>query len=107
MRYLNEITFVKKGERVYDYENSQWIESDPVKTTTMANVTDLGTSRSVELFGNIDEGAKVIRTLPLFIVPEWDYIEFGGKTWELTTHKTPRDRTDLIVKEVVINADEP
>ncbi|MGM8139849.1 hypothetical protein [Enterococcus italicus] len=103
MRLINELTFVKTStETRYDPELGEWIESEPVKTVTTATITDLGTTRSVEIFGDIKQGAKVIRLMPLFILPDFDWIEFGGKKWELVTDREPDKFRTLIVREVSI-----
>lgn len=103
LRYTEDIVFVRKGSSHYDPDLGKYVEEEPIKTGTSANVTDLGTDRSVTLFGSIKQGAKVIRTMPLFSVPEWDYIEFGGKTYQLTTERTPDKQHTLIVEEVTVN----
>lgn len=106
MRYNDEIIFVKNNDgSYYDSELGEWIEEVPVTTITTANVTDLGTNRSVTLFGHIKQGAKVIRLTPLFSVPEWDYIEINSKTYELATEREPLERNTLIVQEVVLNVE--
>lgn len=103
MRYTDEITFVKKGSSYYDPDLGEHVEQPPIRKATSANVTDIGTDRSVTIFGNIKQGAKVIRTMPLFDVPEWDYIECEGKTYQLTTERTPDKQHTLIVEEVTVN----
>lgn len=108
MRLINEITFVKtSAETRYDPDLGEWIEAEPIKTVMVATVTDLGTTRSVEIFGDIEQGAKVIRTAPLVVLPEFDYIEFDGKHWKLVTHRAPSMRNTLIVKEVVVDEGTP
>lgn len=107
MRYTDEITFVKESsESHYDPESGEWINGEPVQTSALVNVTDLGTERSVKLFGDIREGALVIRTMPLFVLPEFDYIEIDGKTFKETTARNPSDRHSLIVQEVVTDENE-
>lgn len=101
MRYVDEITFVKNSsDSHYDPESGEWITGEPVRTTELVNVTDLGTERSVKLFGDIRQGAKVIRTMPLFILPKFDSIEIEGKTYKDITLREPSGRNSLIVQEV-------
>lgn len=101
MRLTDELTFVKtSAETHYDPNLGEWIEAEPIKTVTTATITDLGTTRSVEIFGDIKQGAKVIRLMPLFVLPDFDLIEFGGKKWELVTDREPDKFHTLIVQEV-------
>lgn len=101
MRPTNEITFVKESsESHYDPESGEWVNGEPKRKPAFLNVTDLGTERSVKLFGDIREGAKVIRAMPLFDLPEFDYIEIDGKTFKETTARNPSGRHSLIVQEV-------
>ena len=102
MRYDTEVLFIKNGEGShYDPNLGEWIEGEPTVTATDANVTDLGTDRSVALFGSIKQGAVVVRTQPLFLVPEWDSIEINGKSYKQTTVRKPLERNSMIVEEVV------
>ncbi|MBO0456288.1 hypothetical protein JZO77_05990 [Enterococcus hulanensis] len=104
MRYTNEITFVKESPKShYDPESGEWIKDEPKRSATIANVTDLGTERRVKIFGDIRQGAKVIRTLPLFSLPEFDYIEFESKTYKEITVRNPSGRNSLIVQEVSVD----
>ncbi|MDT2770495.1 hypothetical protein P7H46_06510 [Enterococcus pseudoavium] len=101
MRYTDEITFVKESsESHYDPDLGEWVDGEAKRTGTVANVTDLGTERSVKVFGDVREGAKVIRTMPLFSLPEFDHIEIDGKTFKETTARNPSGRHSLIVQEV-------
>lgn len=101
MRYDTSITFIKdSADSHYDPDLGEWLEDEPTATITDANVTDLGTERSVKVFGDVREGAKVIRTMPLFSLPEFDHIEIDGKTFKETTARNPSGRHSLIVQEV-------
>ncbi|MDT2597047.1 hypothetical protein [Enterococcus dongliensis] len=104
MRYDTKVLFIKNGEGShYDPDLGEWIEDEPTVTVTDVNVTDLGTERSVKVFGDVREGAKVIRTMPLFSLPEFDHIEIDGKTFKETTARNPSGRHSLIVQEVASN----
>ncbi|WP_368250913.1 hypothetical protein [Enterococcus sp. 2201sp1_2201st1_B8_2201SCRN_220225] len=104
MRYDTEILFIKDGSSShYDPDLGEWVEDEPIVTATTANVTDLGTDRSVTLFGSIKQGAKVIRTQSLFLIPDWDIIDIGDKSYQLTTARQPLDRNSLIVEEVSVH----
>ena len=71
MRYDTKITFYR-DETKYNPETSK---HDHIKKTwsRFANVTDLGTTKQVELLGGIKEGTKTVR-LPFKNLPEWDYL---------------------------------
>lgn len=103
MRYLETVTFVKESSGThYDPDKGEWIESEPIKKAFSANVTDIGTERSVKIFGDIKQGAKVMRMMPLFDMPEYDYIEFDDKRWKLTTYRNPSNRNTFLLQEVTM-----
>lgn len=100
MRYLDRIVLVQEEKRKYDPEKGeQVIVSKAKEIEALANVTDLGTERSKEIFGDIKEGAKVIRLAPLFDVPKWDSVLFDNRKWKLVTERKPQTRRTLIVQE--------
>ncbi|MFS1280792.1 hypothetical protein [Enterococcus lactis] len=102
MRFLDEVIFEKDGEgNRYDPELGEWIEEAPITVTTNANVTDLGTDRSVAIFGDIRQGSKVIRTMPLFVVPKYDRIIFNGKTYKDVAQRSLLSTNSIIVQEVI------
>ena len=101
MRYLDEVTFIKtSSDSHYDPDLGEWVEKEPSRTVFSANITDIGTDRSVKIFGDIKQGAKVMRTMPLFVIPDYDYISFDGKKWGLTTSRNPSERNTFILQEV-------
>lgn len=99
MRFMNEVTFVELGKEFYDADTSDYVRSDDVKTVANVNVTDLGIGRSVVLFGSVKEGRKVIRVMPHYEIPKFDYIEFDSKNWQLVKDTKPQYRNSLIVEE--------
>ena len=101
MRYADEVTFYKE-EKTYDPDLGKQVVKRTDETKTIANVTDMGTQQSVAIFGDIKQGAKVIRLTPLFVVPVFSFIEFQGKKYKLATQRTTlNSRNALIVQEVL------
>lgn len=101
MRYLDEVTFIKESpDSHYDPDLGEWVEKEPIRAVFSANITDIGTDRSAKIFGDIKQGAKVMRMMPLFTMPEYDYIEFDNKKWTLTTYRNPSERNTFILQEV-------
>ena len=73
MRYLDEVTFIKESpDSHYDPDLGEWVEKEQTQAVFSANITDIGTDRSVKVFGDIKKGAKVMRMMPLFVMPEYD-----------------------------------
>lgn len=99
MRYNKLVTFVHETEGKYNPDKGEY--DDPVKhpDTKRANVTDLGTDRSAKLFGDIKEGAKVIRLLRPYN-EVWDYVVIDGLSYEITKYRDTRLRAGFIVQEV-------
>lgn len=104
MRYDKKIVFVVENEGKYDPEIGEYEDPVITKHKKLANVTDLGTDRSVALFGDIAQGAKVVRLLRPYL-QKWDYVliadEFGAiKKFKITTTRSLRAKNTFIVKEV-------
>ncbi|HIB1900877.1 TPA: hypothetical protein ACWWDF_003191, partial [Enterococcus faecium] len=78
MRYDTEVIFVIEKGGYYDPELGEHVNPTLEETIKLVNVTDLGTDRSKVLFGDIEQGAKVIRLLRPY-TKEWDYILIFNK----------------------------
>ncbi|WP_301389899.1 hypothetical protein [Enterococcus entomosocium] len=106
MRYDTEVTFVIEKGGYYDPDLGEHVEPNLEETIKLANVTDLGTDRSKALFGDIKQGAKVIRLLRPY-TKEWDYVlifnKLRSKTekFEIITERNLRLKNTFIVQEVV------
>lgn len=99
MNYNKKIIFVVEKGGGYDPELGEHVPSVSILDRERVNLTDLGTDRSKTLFGDINEGAKVIRLLRPYN-KSWDYVVIDGKTYELTTQRDTRLRDGIIVQEV-------
>lgn len=100
MRMSDEVKFYAENSK-YNSDTSEY-DGDPLLVgNRMASVTDVGTTRSMELFGKFDQQAKVVR----FIEPidfTWSYLTIdGGKThYVLQTDRKLLLNNSLIVGEV-------
>ncbi|WP_430618358.1 hypothetical protein [Enterococcus sp. DIV1054d] len=105
MRYDTEVTFVIEKDGYYDPDLGEHVEPILDEKIKLANVTDLGTDRSKVLFGDIKEGAKVIRLLRPY-TKEWNYVlifnKLRNKTekFEIITERNLRLKNTFIVQEV-------
>lgn len=100
MKYNEPVIFIKETGSKYNPDTGVYDEPIKHKNKKRANVTDLGTDRSVKLFGDIKEGAKVVRLLRPYN-KAWDYLIIGGLTYEITRHHDLRLRSGFIVQEVI------
>ncbi|MFT8412296.1 MAG: hypothetical protein ABF743_10245 [Schleiferilactobacillus perolens] len=98
MRLDHEVTFWLDDDQ-YDPDTHQY--GDPKKVAfSVASVTDLGTNRSVELFGKYDQQAKVVRTVEPIGV-KWSYltVDDDPTRYVLQTTRVPLQNNTLIVGE--------
>lgn len=99
MRYDKKIVFVIETGGEYDPELGEHIEPAIVKTEKMANITDLGTERSKVLFGDVKQGAKVVRLLRPYL-KKWDYALIGNDKYKIVTGRQLRLKNTFILQEV-------
>lgn len=101
MRYDTLVTFVHEGAgNVYNPVTGEYDE-DKTSFTCLANVTDVGTSRSMELFGNLDTSNKVLRFANGVKLADWTYLTLPDSIAhyvKVTTRKPLKSNT-LIVGE--------
>ncbi|MGX7202390.1 hypothetical protein BCR22_07375 [Enterococcus plantarum] len=100
MRYNTKVTFVTEKNGYYDPEIGEHIEPSKTEKTKRVNMTDLGTDRSVKIFGEIDESAKVIRLLRPYN-KKWDYVMIDNRRFELVTKRSLPQKNTFILKEVI------
>jgi len=100
MIFDHKVYFYSKSDRKYNPRTHQY-EGEPKLVDSMsANVTDVGTNRSVQLFGNYNQNSKVVRTIkePPSI---WDYVTIDNHDpkYVLQTSRKPLKYYTLIVGE--------
>ncbi len=105
MRYDTKVTFVIEKDEYYDHVLGEYVDGTKEETKLRANVTDLGTDRSKVLFGDIKQGAKVVRLLRPY-TKKWDYVLIYNKLtketqkFEIVTERNLRLKNTFIVQEV-------
>lgn len=101
MRYDTLVTFIHEGAgNVYNPDTGEYDE-DKTSFTRLANVTDVGTSRSMELFGDLDTSNQVLRFANGVKLADWTYLtlpESDAHYVKVTTRKPLKSNT-LIVGE--------
>lgn len=100
MRMDQKISFYSEKGRKYNPHTSKYEGGPKLVATRYGNVTDVGTNRSVELFGKYDERAKAIRFSEP-VTPNWSYLTIGDNQvkYRLRTERHPLKGVSLIVGE--------
>lgn len=101
MRYDKKIIFVTEKDGGYDPEIGEYTEPTKEKTIKRANITDLGTERSKVLFGDIKQGAKIVRLLRPY-VKKWDYAFIDDIEYVIVTSRQLRLKNTFILQEVTM-----
>ena len=99
MRYDKQIYFVRNSEEEYDPIKGEWVGGATYAVPKMANVTDLGSERSVAMFGNVMEDALTVRLLNRYREP-FDTIRIDDVHYSVIKDLNLRRKQTLIVKEV-------
>lgn len=95
------IKFYYQDENSYDPYSDEDIPTEPkLVAKRYANVTDVGTNLLVELFGKLNQNAKVVR-LDSPVNELWSYltIDDGSIKYRLEIQRQPLKGTTLIVGE--------
>ena len=101
MRYDKQIYFVRNSEEEYDPILGGWVGGATYAIPKMANVTDLGSERSVAIFGNVMEDALTVRLLNRYREP-FDTIRIDNVHYSVIKDLKLRRKHTLIVKEVEV-----
>ena len=101
MRYDKRIYFIRKSQEEYDPIKGEWVGGVTYAVPKFANVTDLGSERSVTLFGSIMEQALVVRLLNRYREP-FDTVRIDGTHYSVIKDLKLRHKHTLIVKEVEV-----
>lgn len=82
MRFSHRITFVAETDGGYDPETGKHIEPTITEDTRPCNLSELGTERTNELFGQIDKRIIVARLQRPYNEP-FDYIKIGEQRYNI------------------------
>ena len=99
MRFDHVIKFFDKSERHYDPKTHGYVGGEKLVSILHGNVTDVGTVKSVQLFGDYKQNSLVIRLYAA--PPKWSYltIDDGTQKYVLQTMRKPLKLFTLIVGE--------
>lgn len=100
MRMDSKISFYSESKRRYNPHTSKYEGGTELVANRYGNVTDVGTNRSVELFGKYDQQAKTIRFSEPVTV-SWSYLTIDDNPvkYRLNTERRPLKGVSLIVGE--------
>lgn len=100
MRMDSKISFYSDSKRRYNPHTSKYEGGTELVAIRYGNVTDVGTNRSVELFGKYDQRAKAIRFSEPVTV-SWSYLTIDDSPvkYRLNTERRPLKGVSLIVGE--------
>ena len=95
MRFDTLVSFYSENQKHYDPSTHGYLLG-----SCMANVTDIGTNRAVQLFGKFDVNSLVIRVSEL-PYQNWAFITVGNSDtkYRLQTMRQTQKMTTLIVGE--------
>lgn len=100
MRFNNNVKFYSETAEHYDPEAGHYVGGEKLIAEVIANVTDLGTNRSSQLFGDVNTQAKVIRMVrPVGAVWSYCLIDDDTTKYVQTTARDPLKAHTLIVGE--------
>mgnify|MGYP003101131043 FL=1 len=99
MRFDHIIKFYDKSKRHYDPKTHGYVGGERLVSALHGNVTDVGTVKSVQLFGDYKQNSLVIRLYAA--PPKWSYltIDDGKQKYVLQTMRKPLKLFTLIVGE--------
>lgn len=99
MRYDKKATFIRTlGEAKYNPKTGEY-ESQIEEESLYVNVTDVGAQTSALVIGNLEEGAKVLRTMHPYNRP-FEHVLLGNRKYKLIKRVELKERTSLIVGEI-------
>ena len=98
MRLDTVVKFYSESEKHYDPKAHGYVGGVTLVTTVMANVTELGTNRSMELLGSYTANSKVVRLVDS-VPSKWSYLMIGDKKYRLQTSRQTQKMTSLLVGE--------
>ncbi|MBE8118010.1 hypothetical protein HCY76_07680 [Limosilactobacillus fermentum] len=98
MRMSHHLDFYSEAAKKYNPKTSKYEGGSALVDQVWGNVTDMGLTRSVEVFGNYAQKAVVVRLMRP-VVGSWSYmtIDGGATRYRLQTAREVSKGTTLIV----------
>lgn len=95
MRFDKEIYFVTETT-AYNYDTGNYDDLHVTKVKRFANITNQSEQRMAIAYGNIEQDSLTIRLQNTYSEP-FDYIEYNGKKYRVTSQRTVERRHILQV----------
>lgn len=97
MRYIDRVTIVTESEGGYNPNTGQFDDAVPVLTKLPCNISQLGTERTKQLFGEMDKTVLVVR-LQRPYTTSYDHLLVDGKKYNVRLH-VPHRRESVFYVE--------
>lgn len=100
MRFDTLVSFYDESRKHYDPSTHGYVGGIDFLGSCMANVTDIGTNRAIQLFGKFDVNSLVIR-VPELPYQNWAFVTVGNSEtkYRLQTMRQTQKMATLIVGE--------
>lgn len=96
MRTNNRVTFIKVEKGGYDWRKGENLPDKEARETRPAFVSELSLDRSKQLFGEFEQGRKVVRLLHPY-KDKADRVEIDGKSYRVLA---TRQKSTVFICEV-------
>lgn len=99
MRFDTPVLFQRITEGAYNAENGDYSDDSVESVKVYADVTDAGVETLNLVYGELRQGAKVVRLLHHYEEP-FDLIQIGRKRYRVDMERRQRTKHVFVVSEV-------